>query len=101
MVEKVDAEIGKILNAIDDLNLRENTLILFTSDHGDGNASHEWKQKTALIEESIKVPFIASYKGKIKNNQVNTTLVSNGLDLYQKQSYPQILFQLQYNLYLK
>ena len=30
LVEKVDAEIGKILNAIDDLNLRENTLILFT-----------------------------------------------------------------------
>lgn len=82
LVEKVDAEIGKILNAIDDLNLRENTLILFTSDHGDGNASHGWNQKTALIEESIKVPFIASHKGKIKENQINTTLVSNGLDLY-------------------
>jgi arylsulfatase A-like enzyme len=82
LVEKVDAEIGKILNAIDDLNLRENTLILFTSDHGDGNASHGWNQKTALIEESINVPFIASYKGKIKGNQVNSTLITNGLDLY-------------------
>lgn len=82
LVEKVDAEIGKILNAIDNLNLRENTLILFTSDHGDGNGSHGWNQKTALIEESIKVPFIASYKGKIKTNQVNATLITNGLDLY-------------------
>ncbi|MEO5948756.1 MAG: sulfatase-like hydrolase/transferase [Chitinophagaceae bacterium] len=82
LIEKVDAEIGKILNAIDDLNLRENTLIIFTSDHGDGNASHGWNQKTALIEESIKVPFIASYNGKIKTNQVNATLITNGLDLY-------------------
>lgn len=82
LIEKVDAEIGKILNAIDELKLRENTLIIFTSDHGDGNASHGWNQKTALIEESIRVPFIASYKGKIKNSQVNNTLVSNGLDLY-------------------
>ena len=82
LVEKVDAEIGKILNAIDDLNLRKNTLIIFTSDHGDGNASHGWNQKTALIEESIKVPFIVSYKGEIQKNKVDNTLISNGLDLY-------------------
>lgn len=82
LVEKVDTEIGKIINAVDALNLRKNTLIIFTSDHGDGNASHGWNQKTALIEESIKVPFIASYKGKIKNNKVSKTLISNGLDLY-------------------
>lgn len=82
LIEKVDLEIGKILNAIDDLKLRDNTVIIFTSDHGDGNAAHGWNQKTALIEESIKVPFIASYKGKIKENQVNNTLISNGLDLY-------------------
>jgi arylsulfatase A-like enzyme len=82
LVEKVDAEIGKILNAIDDLDLRKNTLIIFTSDHGDGNASHGWNQKTALIEESIKVPFIASFEGKILKNQVKNTLISNGLDLY-------------------
>lgn len=82
LVEKVDAEIGKILNAIDDLDLRKNTLIIFTSDHGDGNASHGWNQKTALIQESIKVPFIASFEGEIKKNQQNNTLVSNGLDLY-------------------
>lgn len=82
LVEKVDAEIGKILNAIDDLDLRKNTLIIFTSDHGDGNASHGWNQKTALIEESIRVPFIASYKGEIKKNKVSQVLISNGLDLY-------------------
>ncbi len=52
LVEKVDAEIGKILDVVKDLGLEENTLIIFTSDHGDGNASHNWNQKTALFEES-------------------------------------------------
>ena len=82
LVEKVDTEIGKILATLDDLDMRKNTLIIFTSDHGDGNASHGWNQKTSLFQESTNVPFIVSYKGKIKKNKQNTSLISNGLDLY-------------------
>jgi arylsulfatase A-like enzyme len=83
LVEKVDKEIGKIIDAIDDLGLRENTIIIFTSDHGDGNASHGWNQKTALFQESINVPFIINYKGEnLYEEKVNTSLISNGLDLY-------------------
>ncbi|WP_139958490.1 sulfatase family protein [Flavicella sediminum] len=83
LVEKVDHEIGKILNAVDQLKLKDNTLILFTSDHGDGNAAHGWNQKTILFEEAVRVPFVASFKGKIKPGKVNThSVISNGLDLY-------------------
>ncbi|MBL4746387.1 MAG: sulfatase-like hydrolase/transferase [Flavobacteriaceae bacterium] len=82
LVEKVDAEIGKILDALDTLDMRKNTLIIFTSDHGDGNASHGWNQKTSLFQESTNVPFIVSYPGKIKKNKQNSSLISNGLDLY-------------------
>jgi len=83
LVEKVDAEIGKIIDAIDDLGLRENTVIIFTSDHGDGNAAHGWNQKTALIQESINVPFIISDLAIADNgNTNNSDLISNGLDMY-------------------
>tara|TARA_R110001592_G_scaffold157648_3_gene388529 strand:+ start:600 stop:2006 length:1407 start_codon:yes stop_codon:yes gene_type:complete len=83
LVEKVDAEIGKIIDAIDDLGLRENTIIIFTSDHGDGNASHGWNQKTALFQESINVPLIINYKRKNSSEEkINTSLTSSGLDLY-------------------
>lgn len=83
LVEKVDVEIGKIIKAINQNNLREETLIIFTSDHGDGNAAHGWNQKTILFQESVKVPFIANHLGTIKpSKKANTTLLSNGIDLY-------------------
>lgn len=83
LIEKVDKEIGKIIDAIDDLGLRDNTIIIFTSDHGDGNASHGWNQKTALFQECVKVPFIVSYKGgNASNGIINNSLLSNGLDIY-------------------
>ncbi|NKI27372.1 sulfatase-like hydrolase/transferase [Arenibacter sp. 6A1] len=83
LVEKVDREIGKIIDAIDAMGLSDNTLIIFTSDHGDGNASHGWNQKTALFQESVKVPFIMTYKGKKGFKKgVDQSLISNGLDLY-------------------
>lgn len=65
------------------MGLDENTLIIFTSDHGDGNASHGWNQKTALFQESVKVSFIISYGGIGKTrNSVSDKLISNGLDIY-------------------
>ena len=83
LVEKVDPEIGKIIDAIDNLGLRENTIIIFTSDHGDGNASHGWNQKTVLFEESIKVPFIIIGKNIKPLSTFNTNiLISNDLYLY-------------------
>ena len=82
LVEKVDTEIGKILDTIESVGIRDNTLIIFTSDHGDGNASHGWNQKTFLYQEAVKVPFIVSYPNKIKTKKQNKlVLISNGLDL--------------------
>lgn len=54
MVEAVDREIGKVLAAAP----RENTLILFASDHGEGMGAHRWVQKASFYEESATVPMI-------------------------------------------
>jgi len=79
MIERVDQQIGRILNALKERGLEENTLIIFTSDHGDGAGSHKWAAKLNLYEESVKVPFIISWKGKI-SPAINQTLIS-GLDV--------------------
>jgi len=78
----VDAKIGILLDALRDAALEDNTLVVFTSDHGDMDSSHKMEHKSVLYEEAVRVPFIMSYKGIIPRGKVNDThLVSNGLDL--------------------
>lgn len=60
LVEQVDHEVGRLLAGLEEHGLSNNTLIIFTSDHGDGDASHRWNQKTILYEEMIRVPFLAA-----------------------------------------
>lgn len=82
LVERVDAQIGRILAALEESGLRENTLVVFSSDHGDGDAHHQWNQKSALYEPCVRVPLILSLPERIRAGKVDSThLVSNGLDL--------------------
>lgn len=82
LTERVDEEIGIVLNALKEAGLEEETLVVFTSDHGDMSASHQLVQKGYHYEEAVRVPFLMSFKGTIPSGVVNTsTLVSNGLDV--------------------
>lgn len=82
-VEKVDARIKEVIDELENQNLLENTIIIYTSDHGDAHASHQLTQKKNFYEESVNIPFIVSWKGKTLPGAVNdSTMVSNGLDLY-------------------
>ena len=80
MLEKVDAEIGLLLQALKKQNMDDNTLIVFTSDHGECAGTHGWNQKTVFYEESTRVPFIISYKGKVSTAK-NNKLVNTGIDI--------------------
>jgi len=82
LTEMVDRQIGIVLDALKAAGLEDNTLIVFTSDHGDMDSAHKMEHKSVLYEESVRVPFIMSYKGRIPAGIVNEKLmVSNGLDL--------------------
>ncbi|MFI5694718.1 sulfatase [Kribbella sp. NPDC051586] len=80
LIERTDQQIGIILTAMEQQGLADNTVVLFTSDHGDGDAAHGWNQKTSLQEESIRVPFLMKGPG-VPRNHVSSQLVSVGLDL--------------------
>lgn len=58
-----------------------NTVIIFTSDHGDGQGAHQWNQKTALYEEIVNVPFIVCLPGGKNSGKVLSQFVSNGIDI--------------------
>ncbi len=82
LTEFVDKEIQQILDALKESGQESNTLVLFSSDHGDMDAAHRMEHKTALYEESANIPFMAMWKGHIPKGRVDSAhLVSNGLDL--------------------
>ena len=81
LVEKVDQQIGILLKALEEQGLSKNTVVIFTSDHGDGNAAHKWHQKSVLYEESCRVPFIVSWPGKARKNETDDHLISVGIDM--------------------
>jgi choline-sulfatase len=83
LTEMVDAQVGMVLDALQDAGLEDNTLIVFTSDHGDMDAAHKLEHKSILYEEAVHIPFVMSFPGVIPKGAVdNTHLVSNGLDLF-------------------
>ena len=82
LVERVDQQIQIILTALQESGNEKNTLVMFSSDHGDMDGSHRMEHKSTFYEESANIPFTAMWKGHIPAGQVNTThLISNGLDL--------------------
>lgn len=61
MVSFMDQEIGKILDQLDQLGLTDNTIIVFTSDHGNVYGQHGMiKKGPFMYEDLVKVPFIAA-----------------------------------------
>lgn len=82
LTEFVDSELQTILDAVKESGQEENTLIIFSSDHGDMDASHRMEHKSTLYEEAANIPFMAMWKGKIEAGVVDDEhLISNGLDL--------------------
>ncbi len=80
MVELVDHQIGRLLAALRTAGLEEDTLILFTSDHGECAGAHGWNQKSVPYDESTRVPFILSWKGRTQPG-TSDKLINTGIDL--------------------
>lgn len=82
LTEIIDGYVGEILDAIQESGQEENTLVLFTSDHGDMDSSHRLASKGLFYEESVKVPLLLKYSGVIPPGTLDThTLISTGLDI--------------------
>jgi len=82
LTEKVDKHIGVILHGLKNAGLEDNTLVIFTSDHGNMDASHRLASKSLFYEESAGVPLLLKCKGRITPGRTNRKhLVSTGLDI--------------------
>lgn len=76
-VLSVDENIGRLLVYLENKNLLDNTLIIYTSDQGFFLGEHGWYDKRFMYEESLGTPLLMRYPEKIKAGQVNHNLVMN------------------------
>jgi len=71
MVTALDDQVGRLMRALDDLGLAGNTIVLFSSDHGDMLGSQGLRLKRKPWEESIRVPGVLRWPGTVKAGAVS------------------------------
>ena len=81
MVEMADAELGRILDALEDSKFAKDTLIVFTVDHGDGLARRKLVSKWTTYDEAIRVPMIVCLPGSSGGGRLDEKHVVSGLDV--------------------
>ena len=68
MIEEMDRQIGRVLQALESNGLTENTIVIFTSDNGGERFADTWPftgKKTELLEGGLRIPAIISWPGRI------------------------------------
>jgi iduronate 2-sulfatase len=81
-VRFMDQQVGRLLDALDQLELRDNTIVIFLSDHGYNLGEHDCWSKVSLWEGSVRVPLIISVPGYQKNYGTSCENVTELIDLY-------------------
>ena len=77
VIKSVDRNVGRLLDYLDDNQLAENTMVVYTSDQGFFLGEHGWFDKRFMYEESFRTPLLIRYPQQIKAGSVNTDLVQN------------------------
>jgi arylsulfatase A-like enzyme len=81
IIKEIDDWIGEILKTLDENDLTDDTLIIFTSDHGEMLGAHGLREKNVFYEESSHIPLMINFPGEIKEKTVVDGYVSN-VDLF-------------------
>ena len=73
LIQQLDDQIGRVIKKLESKNLREDTVIVFTSDHGDYLGDHWLGEKDLYHESSIRIPLIISDPSSSADNTRNTS----------------------------
>lgn len=80
MVANLDDNIGRLLTAIDEMGLSENSILVFTTDHGELFGAHGRRAKNIFYEEAVRVPFLVRWGGTLEAG-VKRDLCLNTVDI--------------------
>jgi arylsulfatase A-like enzyme len=78
----MDQQVGRLLNTLEELKLKENTIVIFISDHGYNLGEHDCWSKTSLWEGTVRVPMIISNPTYKQNHGDTCTSITQLIDLY-------------------
>jgi arylsulfatase A-like enzyme len=76
-IAAVDRGVGQVLDALEELELADDTLVVYSADQGFYLGEHGWYDKRWMYEESLRMPLIARWPGRIAPGTHNTKLIQN------------------------
>jgi arylsulfatase A-like enzyme len=77
VIASIDDNVGRLLDYLDDNNIANDTIIIYTSDQGFFLGDHGWYDKRFMYEESLRMPFIIRYPREIPAGSVNSDIATN------------------------
>ncbi|UZH55429.1 sulfatase [Salinimicrobium tongyeongense] len=76
-IAAVDENVGRVLNYLDENDLTENTIVVYTSDQGFYLGEHGWFDKRFMYDESFKTPLLIRWPNQIKEGITEEEMVQN------------------------
>ena len=76
-IDSVDENVGRLLDYLDQHDLAKNTIVIYSSDQGFYLGEHGWYDKRWMFEESLKMPFVIRWPGRIKPGTRCEKLIQN------------------------
>lgn len=81
MVEMADAEVGRVYDALRHSRHAENTLFVFTSDHGEMGGHHGLFKKSQFYDAALRVPLVCVFGGRVKAGKRDSERLVTGIDI--------------------
>ena len=81
LVELVDVQIARVLAALEEDSHADDTIVVLTSDHGEGTAAHRWVTKEMFYEEPVTVPLVVRWPGHIPAGRVDRSHLVSSVDI--------------------
>jgi len=76
-VASIDENLGRVLNYLDETGLKDNTIVIYTSDQGFFLGEHGLFDKRFMYEESLRMPLLVRYPREVKAGSINDDIVTN------------------------
>ncbi len=81
MVTNIDENFGRLLEKLDELNIRENTIVIFTTDDGPGADYNAGFRNGSVYESKMRVPFAVQWPAGLKNNSFVIDKIASHIDV--------------------